>query len=37
LSFTLCALLFLALESAFGNPHSAFGMADFIIDDTILI
>jgi len=41
LSFTLCALrhalcvlLLLALDSAFGNPHSAFGWTNFFMDDT---
>jgi hypothetical protein len=30
----LCALLLLALDSAFGNPHSALEWANFFMDDT---
>jgi hypothetical protein len=30
----LCARLFLVLNSAFGNPHSAFEYANFFMDDT---
>jgi hypothetical protein len=33
LPFALCALLLLALDSAFGNPHSAIGRANFFMDD----
>jgi hypothetical protein len=32
-ALALCALLLLALDSAFGNPHSAIGRANFFMDD----
>ncbi len=34
--FALCALLLLALDSAFGNPHSALESANLFVDDPTL-